>query len=51
MYKKLFKELFELFVKSNKREPKGIELIQLKFNAAEQTKQLEKLNDKIDRLR
>jgi len=34
--KKIFKELFELFVKSNKREPNAIEMLQLKFKASQQ---------------
>ena len=41
--KKIFAELFEKFVKSNKREPKGIELIQLKFKANELNRQANKL--------
>ena len=41
--KKIFAELFEQFVKSNKREPKGIELIQLKFKANELNRQANKL--------
>ena len=34
--KKIFKELFELFVKTNKREPNAIETLQLKFKASQQ---------------
>jgi hypothetical protein len=41
--KKIFKELFELFVKSNKREPKGMELIQLKFKANKLQREADKI--------
>ena len=34
--KKIFAELFELFVKTNKREPNAIETLQLKFKASQQ---------------
>ena len=34
--KKIFAELFELFVKTNKREPNAIEMLQLKFKASQQ---------------
>jgi hypothetical protein len=37
--KKIFKELFELFVKSNKREPNAIEMLQLKFKASQKASQ------------
>jgi hypothetical protein len=41
--KKIFKELFEQFVKSNKREPKGMELIQLKFKANKLQREADKI--------
>jgi hypothetical protein len=37
--KKIFAELFELFVKSNKREPNAIEMLQLKFKASQKASQ------------
>jgi hypothetical protein len=37
--KKIFKELFELFVKSNKREPNAIEMLQIKFKASQKASQ------------
>jgi hypothetical protein len=41
--KKIFAELFEQFVKSNKREPKGMELIQLKFKANKLQREADKI--------
>jgi len=47
--KKIFAELFEQFVKSNKREPKGMELIQLKFKASQQAVDERKIVSMFDR--
>ena len=41
--KKIFTELFEQFVKTNKREPKGMELIQLKFKANKLQREADKI--------
>ena len=41
--KKIFAELFEQFVKTNKREPKGMELIQLKFKANKLQREADKI--------
>jgi hypothetical protein len=41
--KKIFAELFEQFVKSNKREPKGLELVKMKLKAGELQREADKL--------
>ncbi len=40
---KVFRELFKQFVAKNGVDPKGIELIQMKFKAAELNRQANKL--------
>ncbi len=52
--KKIFAELFEQFVKSNKREPKGLELVKMKLTAGELQREADKIikfpQDKIKKI-
>ena len=41
--KKIVAELFEQFVKSNKREPKGLELVKMKLTAGELQREADKI--------
>jgi hypothetical protein len=41
--KKIFAELFEQFVKSNKREPKGLELVKMKLKAGNLEREAKKI--------